>query len=176
MKNKKTKSNLNYFNKILIILLVLTLILYIIFINLNKIILTQPKDNSITTERYPEFKWNSKQSDYYKLIVDDSIDFKTPIINVITTEKNYKPDIKLDLTKYYWKVISENTASNVNSFTMNSVVAIELDNSLIKNVGNVRTKVTIEDRVNVIGAHILDINEFFETKKDQNLFKAEQDE
>ena len=182
-KHKKTKPDLNYFNKLLPALLALTLIAYVIFIISNSIILTQPKDNIIITNRYPEFKWDSNQNTY-RLIVDNSPDFNSPIIDVSLTEKSFKSNIKLDLSKYYWKVIGENTGSAVNSFTITSIVAVELEEnsttSVIKNVGNVRTKITTEENRNgfsVIGAVILDINELLaKNKTNQTSFKAEQDE
>ena len=104
--------------------------------------LTDPENNSTITNRIPSLQWNEpndadSDSLTYHLLVDNNLDFSSPIINLSPpgegiSELYHVPssDLSLD-TLYYWKVRAYDgdefgPFSNVWNFTVESLVEISL--------------------------------------------------
>jgi parallel beta-helix repeat protein len=101
------------------------------------IVLSNPEDGNVTIDRTPTLSWNvGSDSDddglTYNLLVDDTSDFSSPVIDTSTGSLQYTPvsDLGLD-SVYYWKVnASDGTTSGLFSdiwnFTVESYVSISL--------------------------------------------------
>lgn len=74
--------------------------------------LSSPSNDSSTTTRQPNFTWDPStdpDSDpiYYDILIDDSIDFTSPIRSDNKTTTSFSPTSTLNVdTIYYWKVRS----------------------------------------------------------------------
>ena len=91
----------------------------------------------LTTGNDALFRWNSL-GDYerYELIVDNNPEFTSPLI-VKTTLHEFQ--LNLPIGRYYWKVRGYGgnvTESQVESFYIESVVAVEKAGREIRNSGN----------------------------------------
>ena len=109
--------------------------------------LVSPANNSTITNRTSGFIWNNSadaDSDTltYRLVIDDSVDFSTPAVNVSsiaqgTTNTSYDITTELDVdTKYYWKVAANDSTgygawSNVSNFSLQSLLLISLRTSTV---------------------------------------------
>jgi parallel beta-helix repeat protein len=106
----------------------------------NQVVLSSPADNSTITDRTPFLQWDLPGDDdsdslTYHLLVDNNIDFSSPILNlsppgagVVGTSHTPESDLSLD-TLYYWKVRAHDEDdfgifSNIWNFTVASAVEI----------------------------------------------------
>lgn len=144
------------------------------FVNYSSfIILKNPKNEAVIYDRFPEIIWKGT-SNYYNLIIDNNKDFETPLINTTVNITDYKVNRRLDFGTYYLKIIDpKNNKEKTTSFTVQSLVALELDNG-IKNVGN--TKISVVNSILVTGAAVLEINQVLNKKLMNETLIFEQDE
>ncbi len=106
-------------------------------------ILSSPLNNTLTTNRTPEFKWNTStdtDGDFisYNLQIDNSLDFLTPdvndsaIINITNGNVTYQISTELAVdTVYYWRVQANDSGgygdfSQVQNFTVQSLLQFTL--------------------------------------------------
>ena len=67
--------------------------------------LSSPPDGSTTTDTTPTFSWSSVLgADGYRVQVDDSSLFSSPLINETTYSSYYTPTTPLSDGTYYWRV------------------------------------------------------------------------
>lgn len=135
-------------------------------------LLIAPLNKQHITTRTPEFKWSS--TGYSILIISNDKDFKIPLKEIKTYQNSYKLAKDLPLGTYYWKVLN-NQESQINEFTIDSVVGLDSVNNTIKNTGNVQENITIKEN-SITGNIILDIGKLFTAKTNNTLFLAEQNE
>jgi len=103
--------------------------------------LSRPLQNQTIITRAPFFNWTQsldadQETIYYNLLVDDTVGFDFPEINITTTELNYTSTIDLGFGDYYWIVKpydNESWGSNSTkfNFTLISSVVISLPNNTI---------------------------------------------
>ena len=107
----------------------------------SNVTLIAPGHDTNIINRTPFFNWTTatdidNDTLYYQLLVDNTIDFDYPEINVTTNSTNYTPTFDLDLTTYYWIVRAyDNESWGANStkfnFTIISSVVISMPNNTI---------------------------------------------
>lgn len=135
-------------------------------------ILLQPK--GIITAKEIEFKWLSISKNNL-LIVDDNQKFSSPELFIQTNNKSYKT--YLPPNKYYWKVraIYNNfyIESIPSSFTLNSITALSINKTSVRNDGNTAVNVTTISRSKITGSAVLEMNEQIPAK-DSTYFEAQQ--
>lgn len=167
MKNKKI-----IIETILITVFILITVYYFISYS-SFIILKNPKNEAVIYDRYPELLWKGN-SDFYIVLLDDNINFDTPIVNVSVNSTNYKVNRRLEFGEYYFKIIdTKNNYEKLSKFTLQSLIAIELDDG-IKNVGN--TRIRAVDNILVTGAAVLEINQVLNKKLVNGTINFIQDE
>lgn len=155
MKNKRRNT--------VIVFLVITILIFGSILFLNNIVLLGPAGQIYDTT--PGFIWSGFEDDY-RLLVDQSSEFESPIIDVPVKGNKFTVSEGLDFGGYYWKVISEDKTSITGYFVIDSEIRMELDEKL-RNKGN--TPVLISG---LTGRAILDINE--EMNVTEGEYKVEQ--
>jgi len=155
-----------------------------LFYTPKDLVLIQPVGISVK-DKIILFSWESRFNEF-AFIVDDVIDFASPLINKRVEEKRYSLSVPLNATTYYWKVIAyeqgEEVESRISSFQYQSEVSvaswIDEKNYTLENTGNVPIFVGIEeesDNLLITGAVVLDIGETFGREiKNKTLYRAEQ--
>jgi hypothetical protein len=132
--------------------MVLILLLLIILLNTNIKIF----DVTGYVTAPPILEWQGS-CDLYELLIDDNSDFTSPEIYIKTKYTQYQT-INLSFKDYYYKVNciknNEIIQSDSGSFLINSLVALELNKTVLKNVGNVQLSLEFNDLKNAN----LDIN------------------
>ncbi|MBI2110360.1 hypothetical protein HYT51_01100 [Candidatus Woesearchaeota archaeon] len=180
----KTRKNVGWrtFSKILGILFILFFAFS--FYPSQDLVLVQPVDISVK-DKTILFSWESRFNEF-AFMVDDVIDFTSPLINKKVEGKRYFLSEPLNATTYYWKVIAydrgKEVESRIASFQYRSEVSvaswIDGENYTLENTGNVPISVGIEeenDNLLITGAVVLDIGKTLEREiKNKTLYRAEQ--
>jgi len=88
----------------------------------------------------PSLQWRGN-CDLYELVIDDDKDFTSPEVYIKTKYTEYQP-IRLSFKDYYYKVNciknDKIIESDSGSFLVNSLVSLELNKTVLKNVGNIQ--------------------------------------
>ncbi|MFH0936581.1 MAG: hypothetical protein V1815_02805 [Candidatus Woesearchaeota archaeon] len=104
----------------------------------------------------PLLQWQGN-CDLYELTIDDNKEFTSPEIYIKTKYSEYQT-INLTPKDYYYKVncIKDNEIieSDSGSFLINSLIALELNKTILKNTGNVQLRLEFSNLTNAS----LDIN------------------
>lgn len=161
--------------KILGFILFITIVVFL-FNLVNSVILVYPKDNGVTYDRSPEFRWNGRYN-YYRFYLGSDKDFNNLIVSDEVYTSSYKIKDKLSFGNYYWKVVAVNNDREISSaiyrLRIESLVATEI-NETLKNVGNTVLDVEALDNTGKItGSAILDIDQEMKANND-TLYKVEQ--
>ena len=147
------------------------------------LVLVQPVGVSVK-DKPILFLWESRFNEFY-FIVDDVIDFTSPVINREVQGRRYFLSEPLNATTYYWKIIAYDQGKEIESVTASfqyqSEVSIaswwDEENYTLQNTGNVPLSVDIEeeDQFFITGAVVLDIGKTLEREiKNKTLYRAEQ--
>jgi len=140
--------------KKLFITINIVLLLLVVFIFFNKNIKVFEITGYATNPPLLEWQGNC---DLYELVIDDNKDFTSPEVYIKTKYSEYQT-INLSFKDYYYKVNciknNEIIASDSGSFLINSLVALELNKTVLKNVGNVQLSLEFSNLTNTS----LDIN------------------
>lgn len=162
-------------------------IIILVFLAINfysRLSLVSPSNEEVLIDRNPEFSWSGKYNEY-ELLVDDSINFDSPILKVVDLKGNsYKANKEFGFGKYYWKIKAfdgeEWIESKSGSFKVESVVALRFEEEGVRNVGNTEAKVDILEKDeagwSVVGAAVLDVRELLSEDGEERVYKAEQNE
>lgn len=156
--------------------------LIIVFLSINfntRLFLVAPQEK-IITDRTPLFSWSGNY-DLYELIVDDDVNFDSPILKINLFENKYQGEKDLEFGNYYWKIKAFNgeswIESKIGKFRIDSLVALQLEEEGARNIGNVPIKVDILENNLVVGAAILDVKETLVDENQENkIYRAEQNE
>lgn len=104
----------------------------------------------------PLVQWQG-DCDLYELIIDDNQEFTSPEVYIKTIHTEYQT-INLSFKDYFYKVNciknDKIIESDSGSFLINSLVALELNKTVLKNVGNVQLRLEFSNLTNTS----LDIN------------------
>ena len=120
----------------------------------------------------PEFTWG-KNCDKYNLILDNNLDFKSPLIDTKLGVKHYLLNKDLEIGTYYWRVdcYKEGVWSEgkTHSFGIKGIVSLSRVNNGVENSGNVKEKVSFFEEGKIIGNAILEVGEKIKEKGDEIL-------
>jgi hypothetical protein len=76
-------------------------------------VLVAPADGSHTFDTTPTFDWaDASGATSYRIHVDDSSSFVSPVIDATTTSSDYTPSTALAPDFYYWRVRGESACGN----------------------------------------------------------------
>ena len=164
------------------LLFILLLVLLSSFLYFPSILLTSPVDTSVLATPLL-FTWQSP-SKVSRLLVDDVIDFTSPLLDKQVSEDHYTFSEPLNQSVYYWKVIGishgKTIESQIAQFYFQSEVAINTSQDrntyTLTNAGNVPLQITQDkQRSPLTGAVVLDIGKSLKQKiENTTLFRAEQ--
>jgi hypothetical protein len=141
----------------------ISLFAYIYFDNSELLTMKNPISGAVILDRYPEIEWSGNSNDYL-LLIDNDIDFKSPLINITQNSSYFKINDQLDFGDYYIKIIDNiHHKYKISKFTVSSYVAVTVDkDGNIINDGN--TKIIASDSISTTGGVILDINQMLSNK------------
>jgi len=161
-------------------------VIILIFLAINfysRLSLISPVNGEKTIDRTPEFSWSGKCNEYI-LLVDDSNNFDSPILEISLKGNTYIPEKEFGFGDYYWKIKAFDgekwVESKIESFKVESFIALKLENEEVRNIGNTPAKVDVlkkdESGWSIVGAAVLSVNEILVYEEGDGLYKAEQNE
>lgn len=137
-----------------------TVLVVFLFLLSSGIVLLKPH-GSITDVK-TTFEWVSPH-DNVRLLVDDSLDFDNPLVDVPVRGSSFTLSSDLDFGKYYWRVVSNSGNSVTGQFVLDSMIRMDVEDDKLRNEGN--TAVGIDG---ITGRAVLDVGEETDLREGEN--------
>jgi hypothetical protein len=140
------------------------------FVYLSAPKLEYPLDGALINEDFVQFRFKNANV----ILVDDNADFSSP--KMLNASELNSIGIGMKPGKYYWKAVG-NIESFSREFVVDSKIGLELDKneSVLKNVGNVRVNVSEGNGGALSGLVILDVDvEYPVNITNETIYRGEQ--
>ena len=154
-------------SKIMIVAQVIILIGVFLFAYFFAPSLQYPKNNEVINGSHVNLQFRNANV----ILIDDNPDF-TSVREIKINETN-KTEIVFKPGTYYWKVAGL-LESPVRKFVVNSEVGLELENSTLRNSGNVPLDVISESESGISGLTILDVEVEYLVDENKSVYQGEQ--
>jgi hypothetical protein len=144
------KKSISRTSKMMIVLQVVIVVGALSFVFLFGPKMNYPSNNAVIQGRVVEFGIRNAEV----ILIDDNPDFSSPV--KIELENSDTTNIRFEPGTYYWKTAGI-FEGGVRKFVIPSEVGLELENSSLKNTGNVPVNISKRDEAGISGLVILDV-------------------